>query len=52
MPRGWTGATSRFRSKRENLQPPSPGARAIGMRGFNLTIPHKVAVIELLDGTV
>ena len=26
------------------------GARAIGMRGFNLTIPHKVAVIELLDG--
>ena len=26
------------------------GARAIGMRGFNLTIPHKVAVIEHLDG--
>jgi shikimate dehydrogenase len=25
------------------------GARAIGMRGFNLTIPHKVAVIEHLD---
>ncbi len=25
------------------------GARAFGMRGFNLTIPHKVAVIEHLD---
>lgn len=26
------------------------GARAMGFRGFNLTIPHKVAVIPLLDG--
>ena len=26
------------------------GARAMGWRGFNCTIPHKVAVIELLDG--
>ena len=25
------------------------GARAFGMRGFNLTIPHKVAVMPLLD---
>jgi shikimate dehydrogenase len=25
------------------------GARAFGMRGLNLTIPHKVAVIEYLD---
>ena len=25
------------------------GARAMGFRGFNLTIPHKVAVIPLLD---
>ena len=25
------------------------GARAFGLRGFNLTIPHKVAVIEHLD---
>ncbi len=25
------------------------GARAFGMRGFNLTIPHKVAVMEHLD---
>ncbi|MGY8688532.1 MAG: shikimate dehydrogenase [Verrucomicrobiales bacterium] len=26
------------------------GARAMGFRGFNCTIPHKVAVIEHLDG--
>jgi shikimate dehydrogenase len=26
------------------------GARAMGWRGFNLSMPHKVAVIELLDG--
>lgn len=26
------------------------GARAMGFRGFNCTIPHKVAVVEYLDG--
>lgn len=26
------------------------GARALGFRGFNLSIPHKVSVIPLLDG--
>lgn len=26
------------------------GARAIGLKGFNCTIPHKIAVIEYLDG--
>ena len=26
------------------------GARAMGFRGFNCTIPHKVSVIEHLDG--
>src|SRR5436190_24183333 len=26
------------------------GARAMGFRGFNCTIPHKVAVIQHLDG--
>ena len=26
------------------------GARAMGFRGFNCTIPHKIAVIEHLDG--
>ena len=25
------------------------GARALGLRGFNLTIPHKVAVMQYLD---
>jgi len=33
----------------ENLAAAVEGARAFGMRGFNLTIPHKVAVIPLLD---
>ena len=26
------------------------GARAMGFRGFNCTIPHKVSVIQYLDG--
>jgi shikimate dehydrogenase len=26
------------------------GARAMGFRGFNCTIPHKIAVVPLLDG--
>ena len=26
------------------------GARAMGFRGFNCTIPHKLAVIPYLDG--
>jgi shikimate 5-dehydrogenase len=26
------------------------GARALGFRGFNVTIPHKVAVMQYLDG--
>jgi len=34
----------------EDLRAAVDGARAFGMRGFNLTIPHKVAVIEHLDG--
>ena len=32
------------------LQAAVAGARAMGFRGFNCTIPHKVAVIEHLDG--
>ena len=32
-----------------NLRDAMLGARAFGMRGMNLTIPHKVAVIEYLD---
>lgn len=33
----------------ENLAEAVRGVRAFGMRGINLTIPHKVAVIEHLD---
>jgi shikimate dehydrogenase len=32
-----------------NLGAAIAGARAFGMRGFNLTIPHKVAVMQYLD---
>lgn len=34
----------------EHLADAVAGARAFGFRGFNCTIPHKVAVIEHLDG--
>ena len=34
----------------ERLADAVNGARAMGWRGFNLSIPHKVAVIEHLDG--
>ncbi len=34
----------------EDLPAAVAGARAFGFRGFNCTIPHKVAVIEYLDG--
>jgi shikimate dehydrogenase len=34
----------------ENLAAAVGGARAFGFRGFNCTIPHKVAVIQHLDG--
>lgn len=33
-----------------NLAAAVAGARAFGFRGFNCTIPHKVAVIQHLDG--
>lgn len=36
--------------KPEDLPAAVAGARAFGFRGFNCTIPHKVAVIEHLDG--
>lgn len=38
-----------IRVKKEDLPAAVAGARAMGFRGFNLTIPHKVAVIPLLD---
>lgn len=34
----------------ENLGAAVAGARSMGFQGFNCTIPHKVAVIEHLDG--
>lgn len=34
----------------ENLAGAVAGARAYGLQGFNCTIPHKIAVIEHLDG--
>ena len=34
----------------ENLGDAVRGARAMGWRGFNCSIPHKVAVIDHLDG--
>ncbi len=34
----------------ENLADAVRGAKAMGFRGFNCTIPHKVAIIEHLDG--
>lgn len=36
--------------KPEDLAAAVAGARAFGFQGFNCTIPHKVAVIGLLDG--
>ena len=34
----------------EDLAAAVAGARAMGFRGFNLSLPHKVTVIPLLDG--
>jgi shikimate dehydrogenase len=38
-----------FRVKPENLKKAVNGLRALNVRGFNVTIPHKVPVIKLLD---
>lgn len=35
--------------EKENLKDAMAGMRAIGMRGLNLTIPHKIAAIPYLD---
>ena len=39
-----------FRVKPEQLPQAVAGLRALNVRGFNITIPHKVSVIPLLDG--
>src|SRR4030042_289622 len=38
-----------FRVRREQLDRAIEGMRALNIRGLNVTIPHKVAVIPLLD---
>ena len=38
-----------FRVIPEELSPAVAGLRALNVRGFNVTIPHKVAVMPLLD---
>ncbi|MFC1917506.1 shikimate dehydrogenase [Chloroflexota bacterium] len=38
-----------FRVKKEALGKTIDGMRALGIRGLNVTIPHKVSVIPLLD---
>lgn len=38
-----------FRVKKEGLEDAIKGFRAIGISGFNITVPHKEAVIPLLD---
>jgi shikimate dehydrogenase len=39
-----------FRVQPERLAEAVAGLRALDVRGFNVTIPHKVAVMRLLDG--
>ena len=39
-----------FRVRAEELAQAIDGIRALNMRGFNVTIPHKVAIIPMLDG--
>lgn len=39
-----------FRVPRESLAAALEGMRALGIRGLNVTIPHKEAVVPLLDG--
>jgi shikimate dehydrogenase len=38
-----------FRVKAEELSRAIEGMRALNMRGMNITIPHKVSVLKLLD---
>jgi len=38
-----------MRVKKEALQAAFEGAKAVGMKGFNLTMPHKIAILPYLD---
>ncbi len=39
-----------FRVEPEQLAPAVDGLRALNVSGFNVTIPHKVSIIPMLDG--
>ncbi len=39
-----------FRVKNEELAEAVDGIRALNIRGFNVTIPHKVTIMPMLDG--
>ena len=39
-----------FRVRKEELGQAVEGIRALNIRGFNVTIPHKVAIMPMLDG--
>ena len=39
-----------FRVKKEELGKAVDGIRALNIRGLNVTIPHKVAIMPMLDG--
>ena len=39
-----------FRVMKEELAQAVDGMRALNIKGFNVTIPHKVAIIPMLDG--
>ena len=39
-----------FEVSRDNLKRAVEAARALGFDGFNVTMPHKTAILEMLDG--
>ena len=46
---GWNGIYTAFHVKQEQLGEAIAGMRALGIRGMNVTIPHKEQVIDFLD---
>ncbi len=38
-----------FQVKKENLKKAIEGARSLGFKGLNVTIPHKIEIIQYLD---
>jgi shikimate dehydrogenase len=47
---GIAGAYGLFDIPLEKLAAELPKIKALGLRGFNVTVPHKIAVMEFLDG--